>query len=99
MALHLDDIARIARLARLSFDADASAQLRDQMNGFFQLVESMQAVDTAGIEPLAHPFSAVHEVALHLADDQVLELDNRQANMHNAPAQQDGVFLVPRVIE
>jgi aspartyl-tRNA(Asn)/glutamyl-tRNA(Gln) amidotransferase subunit C len=99
MALTADDIDRIARLARLSFAPDEAAQLQVQINGFFKLVDAMQAVDTQGVEPLAHPFATIQDVVLRLADDQVLEGHQRQVLMANAPAQENGVFLVPRVIE
>ncbi|VTU13061.1 aspartyl/glutamyl-tRNA amidotransferase subunit C [Variovorax sp. PBL-E5] len=73
--------------------------MRGQINGFFDLVEQMRAVDTAGIEPLAHPVAAVQDVTLRLADDVVSEPDNREANQRSAPAVENGLFLVPKVIE
>lgn len=69
------------------------------LNDFFAIVQAMQAVDTTGVEPLAHPMAAVEEVALRLRDDCVTEPDQRAANQRSAPAVQDGLFLVPRVIE
>ncbi len=99
MAFTAEDTDRIARLAHLRFSPEEAAQLQTQINGFFQLVDAMQAVNTQGVEPLAHPFATVQEVALRLADDQVSEGDEREALMANAPAQENGVFLVPRVIE
>jgi aspartyl-tRNA(Asn)/glutamyl-tRNA(Gln) amidotransferase subunit C len=99
MALIPEDIGRIARLARLSFNADQAEHLRVQMNGFFSIVEAMKAVDTNGVEPLAHPFATIQEVALRLAPDEVLELDNREANQVSAPVVEAGLYLVPRVIE
>lgn len=99
MALTPDDIRRIAHLARLDLsDADVEP-LRVQMNGFFSLVERMQAVDTRGIEPLAHPLAAREAVALRLRPDQVSEPDQRAANQRSAPAVERGLFLVPKVIE
>ncbi len=70
-----------------------------QLNGFFDLVEQMRAVDTQGIEPLAHPVAAMQDIALRLRDDLVTEPDNRDANQRSAPAVERGLFLVPRVIE
>jgi aspartyl-tRNA(Asn)/glutamyl-tRNA(Gln) amidotransferase subunit C len=58
----------------------------------------MSAVDTSGVEPLYTPLSAVQEVALRLRDDTVTETDNRAANQRSAPAVEDGLFLVPKVI-
>jgi aspartyl-tRNA(Asn)/glutamyl-tRNA(Gln) amidotransferase subunit C len=70
-----------------------------QINGFFDLVEQMRAVDTQGIEPLAHPVAAMQDIALRLRDDQASEPNNREANQRSAPAVERGLFLVPRVIE
>jgi aspartyl-tRNA(Asn)/glutamyl-tRNA(Gln) amidotransferase subunit C len=58
----------------------------------------MSAVDTSGVEPLYTPLSAVQEVTLRLRDDVVTETDQRAANQRSAPAVEDGLFLVPKVI-
>lgn len=99
MSLTSTDIARIANLARLELQPDESERMLDQLNGFFSIVEAMSAADTTGIEPLAQPTAAIQEVALRLRDDVVSEPDNRTANMRNAPEQDAGLFLVPKVIE
>jgi aspartyl-tRNA(Asn)/glutamyl-tRNA(Gln) amidotransferase subunit C len=99
MSLCSTDIARIANLARLEFQADESAQLLAQMNDFFAIVEKMQTVDTSGIAPLAHPMAAVADITLRLHADVVTEADQRTAYMRNAPAAERGLFLVPKVIE
>ena len=70
-----------------------------QINGFFDLVERMRAVDTTGIEPLAHPVDVMGEVALRLRPDLVSEPDNRAVNQRSAPLVERGLFLVPKVIE
>jgi aspartyl-tRNA(Asn)/glutamyl-tRNA(Gln) amidotransferase subunit C len=70
-----------------------------QINGFFDLVEQMRAVDTMGVEPLAHPVATVADVTLRLAEDVVTEPNNREANQRSAPAVENGLFLVPKVIE
>ncbi len=99
MALTPEDIRRIANLARLEL-ADAEAdRLREQLNGFFGIVEAMRAVDTTGVEPLAHPVAAFEDVQLRLRPDAVTEPDQREANQRSAPAVERGLFLVPRVIE
>jgi aspartyl-tRNA(Asn)/glutamyl-tRNA(Gln) amidotransferase subunit C len=59
----------------------------------------MDAVDTAGVEPLYTPLSAIQQVPLRLRDDVVTETDNRNANQRSAPSVEDGLFLVPKVIE
>ncbi|MDO9196526.1 Asp-tRNA(Asn)/Glu-tRNA(Gln) amidotransferase subunit GatC [Rhodoferax sp.] len=99
MSLTSADIARIANLARLELEPDESERMRMQINGFFDLVEKMRAVDTTGIEPLAHPVATIQEITLRLREDRVSEPNNREANMRNAPAAEHGLFLVPKVIE
>jgi aspartyl-tRNA(Asn)/glutamyl-tRNA(Gln) amidotransferase subunit C len=98
MALTPQDVSRIAQLARLELQGPEQAALLTQLNGFFRIVEQMSAVDTSGVEPLYTPLSAVQEVALRLRDDTVTETDNRAANQRSAPAVEDGLFLVPKVI-
>ena len=99
MALTPQDIARIANLARLELSAVESARMLTQINGFFDIVEKMRAVDTDGIEPLAHPVAAVQDIALRLRDDIASEPNQREANQRSAPAVERGLFLVPKVIE
>ena len=99
MSLTSSDISRIANLARLDLRAAESARMLSQINSFFDIVEEMRAVNTAGIEPLAHPYATVAEVALRLREDRVCEPNNREANQLSAPAVDRGLFLVPRVIE
>ena len=98
MALTPSDVRRIAELARLDLGAADEARMLEQINSFFRIVEQMSAVDTSGVEPLYTPLSAVQEVALRLRDDAVTETDNRAANQRSAPAVEDGLFLVPKVI-
>ena len=99
MALTPEDVSRIAHLARLELSPAESATMLAQLNGFFGIVERMSAVDTSGVEPLYTPLSAVQEVHLRLRDDVVTETDAREANQRSAPAVEDGLFLVPKVIE
>lgn len=99
MALDSKDVSRIANLARLELQPAEEAAMLQQLNGFFSIVEQMSAVDTSGIEPLYTPLSAVQEVALRLRDDVVTETDGRAANQRSAPAVEDGLYLVPKVIE
>ncbi|NBS48326.1 MAG: Asp-tRNA(Asn)/Glu-tRNA(Gln) amidotransferase subunit GatC [Betaproteobacteria bacterium] len=99
MALSSQDIARIAHLARLELSPRDSERMLSQINGFFDVVEQMRAVDTSGVVPLAHPVEMTQAVALRLRDDAVSEPDNREANQRSAPAVERGLFLVPRVIE
>jgi aspartyl-tRNA(Asn)/glutamyl-tRNA(Gln) amidotransferase subunit C len=99
MSLSASDIARIASLARLQLAPDESERMLSQINGFFDLVERMRSVDTAGVDPLAHPVAAVEDITLRLRDDLVSEPNNREANQKSAPAVEAGLFLVPKVIE
>lgn len=99
MSLTLEDIGRIAQLARLELPPAQGERMRDQLNGFFDIVEQMKAVDTTGVEPLAHPTAVMEDVALRLRPDVVSEPDQREANQRSAPAVERGLFLVPKVIE
>ena len=99
MALTPQDVSRIAHLARLELSAAEQASLLSQLNGFFGIVEQMSAVDTSGVEPLYTPLSAVQAVQARLRDDAVTETDQRALNQRSAPAVEDGLFLVPKVIE
>ena len=99
MSLTPDDIARIANLARLELHPDESERMLTQINGFFGTVEAMRAVDTTGVEPLAHPVAVIQDVALRLRADVASEPNQREANQRRAPAVERGLFLVPKVIE
>ncbi len=99
MSLTSQDIDRIANLARLELKPEESERMLAQINGFFGIVEAMQAVDTTGVQPLAHPVAAVQSIALRLRDDVVSEPNHREANQRSAPAVERGLFLVPKVIE
>ncbi len=101
MSLSPSDISRIANLARLELSPAESDRMRERINGFFDIVEQMRAVDTTGVEPLAHPtMGAVSgEAALRLRVDAASEPNQREANQQSAPAVERGLFLVPKVIE
>jgi aspartyl-tRNA(Asn)/glutamyl-tRNA(Gln) amidotransferase subunit C len=95
MSLDLAQIRRVADLARIDVTEDEAQRVLAQLNDIFRMIERMQAVDTDGVEPMAHPLGG----AQRLRDDAVTVSDERAANLANAPEQQDGLFLVPRVIE
>ena len=99
MSLNSQDIDRIANLARLELQPEESQRMLARINGFFEIVEKMRAVDTTGVEPLNHPVAAVRDVALRLREDVASEPDQREANQRSAPAVERGLFLVPKVIE
>jgi len=97
--MKLDDVQRIAHLSRLELNPTEAEDILPQLQAVFSLVEEMQAVDTTGLEPLAHPILFLRQLAQPLRADQVTETDHRTENMLSAPAEQDGYFLVPKVIE
>jgi aspartyl-tRNA(Asn)/glutamyl-tRNA(Gln) amidotransferase subunit C len=99
MSLNAQDISRIANLARLELRPEESERMLAQLNGFFDIVEKMRAVDTTGVEPMPHPVAAVQEVALRLREDIASERIDRESNQRSAPAVERGLFLVPKVIE
>jgi aspartyl-tRNA(Asn)/glutamyl-tRNA(Gln) amidotransferase subunit C len=95
MSLSLDDVRRIAHLARIEITEAQTHATLAQLNDIFAMIERMQRVDTTGVEPMAHPLGGVQR----LREDRAVEQIDRDDNLKNAPAQQDGLFLVPRVIE
>ena len=99
MSLNPADISRIANLARLELQDEEQARMLTQINGFFEIVKAMRAVDTTGLEPLAHPIETIQQVALRLREDAASEPNQREANQRSAPAVERGLFLVPKVIE
>jgi len=99
MLLTPEDVNRIAVLARLELSAAEHAAMLSQLNGFFGIVQRMSAVDTSGVEPLYTPLSAVHAAALRLRDDAVTEVVQRELNQRSAPSVEDGLYLVPKVVE
>ncbi|MBP9916183.1 MAG: Asp-tRNA(Asn)/Glu-tRNA(Gln) amidotransferase subunit GatC [Thiobacillaceae bacterium] len=95
MSLSIDDVKRIAKLARIRVSEDEAAGYQTQLNGIFGLIESMQAVDTAGVEPMSH----AQDLAQRLRPDAVTEPNRREAFQAVAPQVEDGLYLVPKVIE
>ena len=95
MSLSLDDVSRIARLARIEISSAEAAQTRDQLNNILAFVEQLQAVNTDGIEPMAHAVDVVQR----LREDRVTETDRRDAFQAIAPETEAGLYLVPQVIE
>jgi aspartyl-tRNA(Asn)/glutamyl-tRNA(Gln) amidotransferase subunit C len=97
--MQLDDVQRIAHLSMLELNQAEAEAILPQLQAVFSLVEEMQAVDTTGLEPLAHPILFLRDLAQPLRADEVTESNHRTQNMQSAPAEQEGYFLVPRVIE
>jgi aspartyl-tRNA(Asn)/glutamyl-tRNA(Gln) amidotransferase subunit C len=95
MSLTPDDVKRIARLARIETSNAEAQATQAQLNNIFDLIATMQAVDTSAIAPMAH----AQEVYQRLRDDAVTETDHHTAFQAIAPAVEDGLYLVPKVIE
>ena len=93
--LSLEQIARLADLARLDLAPAESAAMQHDMNAIFAMVDAMSAVDTEGVEPMAHP----QEVFQRARDDAVTERDQRAEFQALAPQVEDGLYIVPKVIE
>ncbi len=95
MSLSLEQVRRVAQLARIEIsDAEAQNTL-GHLNGIFSLIEQMQAVDTRGVEPMAH----AQNLAQRLRPDAVTEMNRREAYQAVSPEVEAGLFLVPKVIE
>ncbi len=95
MSLTTDDVKKVARLARLAMTEPEVQAAHAQLSNIFGLIEDMRAVDTAGIEPMAHG----QEVTQRLREDRVTEANQRELFQSNAPQVEAGLYLVPQVIE
>lgn len=95
MALERSDVEKIAHLARLGQSEADLPRTTETLNNILGLIDQMQAVDTSGVEPLAHPLEATQR----LRPDAVTETDHRDAYQTIAPAVEEGLYLVPKVIE
>ena len=100
MSLTIIDVKRLANLARLELSENDATNALDKLNGFFTIAEQLQAVDTTGVAPLSHPIAAIMpELCLRLREDEVTQSNHREEYQRVAPATQDGLYLVPQVIE
>ena len=95
MRLSLDEVRRIATLARLEIGDAEAAAMQSQLNDIFRMIGEMQKVDTEGVEPMSH----ARDVSLRLRDDAVTEPDRRELYQALAPRVEAGLYLVPKVIE
>lgn len=95
MALSDEDVRKIAYLARIAVDESERPALAAGMSQILDLAEQMQAVDTEGVEPMAHPM----DVSQRLRQDEVSESNQRERFQANAPLTENGLYLVPKVIE
>ena len=100
MSLSLTDIARLAKLAQLDLSEQQASDTLAKLNDIFLLVEQMNAVDTTGVEPLSHPVAAWrNDLAMPQREDRATEPNRRDDYQQPAPMVQDGLYLVPKVIE
>ena len=95
MSLSLEEVARIARLARLELAEGEAQATQAKLDSIFGLIAQMQAVDTTGVAPMSHP----QDVVQRLCPDAVIETDRRAAYQAVAPEAEAGLYLVPKVIE
>ena len=95
MTLSVTDVKRIADLAYIEIDEDEAKETLIQLSGIFNLIETMQAVDTSTVEPMSHAQS----VTQRLREDEVTETDQRELYQSIAPQVEAGLYLVPQVIE
>ena len=95
MALEKSDVEKIAHLARLHINATEAQEVANRISSILDLIDQMQSVETRNVAPLAHPFDAVQR----LRPDVVTEKNEREYLQKFAPSVQDGLYLVPKVIE
>ena len=95
MPLSLDDVRRIAHLARIEITAAEATEVQRKLDGIFELIGQMRAVDTEGVVPMAH----AQDVQAPLREDRVTERDAHRLYQSVAPAVEDGLYLVPKVLE
>jgi aspartyl-tRNA(Asn)/glutamyl-tRNA(Gln) amidotransferase subunit C len=99
MSLTPDQVQRIALLARITVSPEEARGVTDRLNQVLGLIDQLQAVDTRGIEPMAHALDSQLAVQQRLRPDAVTELDRRADYQAIAPAVEGGLYLVPKVIE
>lgn len=95
MALTLDDVKRVAHLARIAISDDEARSTHGQLTGIFKLIAQMEAVDVSAIEPMSH----AQDVVQRLREDAVTETNQREHFQAVAPQVEAGLYLVPKVIE
>ena len=99
MSISHEEVLRIARLARIAVRSEDAAALLERLNRVLAFVGEMRAVDTTGIEPMAHALDAQLSGGQRLRPDEVTEPNRREAYLSVAPAVQHGLYLVPKVLE
>ena len=95
MTLTLEDVARIAHLARIEISAGEAADVHAKLDAIFAMINEMRSIDTTGIVPMSH----AQDMTMPLREDRVTESDQRARFQEVAPLVEDGLYLVPRVVE
>lgn len=95
MSIERHEIEKLATLARIAIDDSTINQVSERLGSVLELVDQLQAADTSGVDPMSHPMQATQR----LREDEVSELNQREALQTTAPDTEDGLFLVPKVIE
>jgi aspartyl-tRNA(Asn)/glutamyl-tRNA(Gln) amidotransferase subunit C len=99
MSLDHDQVLRLARLARIAIRPEESAAVLERLNRVLGLIDEMRRVDTRGIEPMAHPLDPHFIPSQPLRVDSVTETDQRERYQSIARPVEEGLYLVPKVIE
>jgi aspartyl-tRNA(Asn)/glutamyl-tRNA(Gln) amidotransferase subunit C len=99
MSLSDDQVRRLARLARIAVQEDETGAVLERLNRVLGLIDQMRAVDTRGVQPMAHALEAEVPGGQRLRADEVTEADRRAEFQAVAPAVDAGLYLVPKVIE
>ena len=95
MNIKRQEIEKLATLARIAIDESTIAEVTERLGSVLELVDQLQAADTSGVEAISHPTQGTQR----LREDEVTELNQRQALQAIAPDTEEGLFLVPKVIE
>lgn len=95
MALTREEVQRVALLARLNLTPGEEEQLTEQLGKILEYVTTLERIETAGVEPMAHASDVVNA----LRDDRVTNQPNTEALLANAPAADENFFRVPKIIE
>ena len=95
MAIKQDEIEKIAELARIHIDHHQMGEVTQRITEILNMVDQLQAVDTSGIVPMANPLDATQQLRI----DEVTEINRREAFQAIAPAVENGLYIVPQVIE
>ncbi len=95
MKLNVEELHKVAHLARLSIHPKDEESYSQALSNILNLMDEMQSIDTTGVQPMAHPMDAVQR----LRSDEVTESNQRDYLLKLAPATENGLYLVPRVVE